>query len=169
MKKGSKHSEETLKRISEKKKGNIPWNKGIEWPQMRGNQYAKGHAQNRTTFKKGQIGYWTGKKFTEEHKQNLSKVRKGKHHSPATEFKKGKNKGNENYSWKNDKVSYSGAHHWIKREKGKPTICTFCKSEKFIEWANKSHKYLRDVNDYFALCRKCHKKYDYEYKLQQEV
>ena len=56
-------------------KGNIPWNKGIEWEAMKGNQYAKGnHPEN--TFEKGHTPW--------------NKGVKGLHHSPATEFKKGR-------------------------------------------------------------------------------
>lgn len=44
-------------------------------------------------------------------------------------------------------------------------VCSVCKKEKKLSWANKSHKYLRDLSDYVALCWLCHKIYDGQAKL----
>ena len=49
---GMKHSEESKLKMSIKAKGRIAWNKGIK----------SIHFSQRTEFKKGQIGFWTGKK-----------------------------------------------------------------------------------------------------------
>lgn len=39
--------------------------------------------------------------------------------------------------------------------------CEDCGKQKGrIEWANKSHKYKRDVKDWISLCKPCHGKYD---------
>ena len=38
--------------------------------------------------------------------------------------------------------------------------CIECGSEKGVCWANKNHKYNRNVDDYIELCASCHKKYD---------
>jgi hypothetical protein len=55
---------------------------------------------------------------------------------------------------------YSAKHQWIKRKLGKPTKCEFCGSINYLQWANKSHKYKWELDDWLSLCRKCHQKYD---------
>ena len=48
--------------------------------------------KTKESLRKANVGrpIWAkGKKFSKEHTENMSKVRKGKHTSPATEFKKG--------------------------------------------------------------------------------
>lgn len=42
----------------------------------------------------------TGKKHTEERRKKNSEANKGKHHSPATQFKRGKNAGENHPNWK---------------------------------------------------------------------
>lgn len=73
----------------------------------------------------------------------------------------------EHPKWKGDKVGYSGIHTWIKKKLGQPAKCEHCgkigekKNGRWnIHWANKSGKYLRDKNDWIALCVSCHSKYD---------
>ena len=62
-----------------------------------------------------------GRKFTKEWRDKMSAVRKGKHYSRKTEFKKGQiapNKGkkiiamqgNKHPNWKGDKVRYAALH-----------------------------------------------------------
>lgn len=75
-------------------------------------------------------------------------------------------------NWKGDGVGYHGLHGWARKILGKPSHCNFCriKGKYFvrkngikhwsIQWANKSRKYVRDINDWIALCISCHKKYD---------
>jgi hypothetical protein len=97
-----------------------------------------------------------GKKLSEQHKQKLSKARKG-----IYEFEK-------HPQWKGDKVGYGALHDWVRKKLGKhPKNCDHCgingkKNGRCwsIHWANKSQKYLRDINDWLALCVKCHKEYD---------
>ncbi len=61
-------------------------------------------------------------------------------------------------------------HRLVDRVKGKPRKCEYCgilykmptqngKRAK-IEWANKHRKLTFNVNDYIALCTKCHFEYD---------
>lgn|SRR3990167_7994514 len=138
--------------------GKIPWNKGILRPDFSG--------KNHPMF---------GKHHSEKTRKKWSKIRKGKNLGNAWGFKKGMitwNKGlklpqfsNENNPlWKGDKVSYTGLHKWVYRHRGKALKCEFCGKEKTtprsINWANKSHKYLRDLNDWISLCVSCHRKYD---------
>lgn len=70
-------------------------------------------------------------------------------------------KGEKNYNWKGDGVGYFGLHSWLKRNFKKPKSCELCGQEKKrIEWANISKKYQRNRNDFMALCKPCHIKYD---------
>lgn len=70
--------------------------------------------------------------------------------------------GDSNGKWKGDIVGYKALHTWVSRQLGKPNKCEHCgdTSRRRYEWANKSHKYLRDANDWIRLCLPCHKKYD---------
>ncbi len=60
------------------------------------------------------------------------------------------------YCWKGDKVGYWGLHLWVKKHKKKPKLCEECNIKKPFDVANISGKYLRDIDDYEWLCRKCH-------------
>lgn len=97
-------------------------------------------------------------------KINPSWIKKGQRLSPKTEFQKGKNAGEKNPNWKGNKVGYGALHVWVRKYLGKAFWCTWCFSMKKIEWANISHQYLRDLNDWFQLCQKCHWKYDKNFK-----
>lgn len=85
-----------------------------------------------------------------------------------TSFKKGQepwNKGLTGFpspsNFKGEEVGYDALHDWVNRHKGKAKECEHCgKSSGRIEWANKSRNYLRDLNDWISLCKKCHYKYD---------
>lgn len=66
-------------------------------------------------------------------------------------------------------LGYCGIHYWLYKNFGKPKECAHCgkigkKYEKSniwnIDWANKSAMYKKDINDWFGLCKSCHKKYD---------
>ncbi len=84
-------------------------------------------------------------------------IKPGQRLSPDTEFKK----GSENKNWKGDEVGYANLHKWVVREKGRAKKCTLCGNEKSrIEWANKSHDYKRDLDDWMELCSPCHRAYD---------
>lgn len=102
----------------------------------------------RTRFKKGHKPWNTGKKFTEEYKKRLSLAHIGKM------------TGENHPSWKGEEVGYVGLHRWVRRELGKPKKCTNCSSAENVQWANKSHEYKRDLEDWIELCRSCHMRYD---------
>lgn len=72
-------------------------------------------------------------------------------------------------NWKGNKVGRTALHNWVERQLGKPKKCEHCKSEtaKKYEWANKSQKYKRDLNDWIRLCTKCHAKYDYKTRVKK--
>lgn len=99
-----------------------------------------------------------------EHKEAISKANKGKHYSPKTELKKGHKltpRGNKNPNWLGKNASYSTKHKWLVRQVGSASLhkCKYC-IKQAKDWANISHKYKRDIKDYFPLCRKCHIAYD---------
>lgn len=97
-----------------------------------------------------------------------------------TPWNKGKrgimNCGKSNGRWKGNKAEYSARHQWKIRISGRPPFCEHCgKKGKYfthfrlgketrywsIHWANKSGKYLREVNDWLGLCQFCHRIYDW--------
>lgn len=71
--------------------------------------------------------------------------------------------GKKHWNWKGDEAGYSALHKWVQRKLGKAIKCSKCGSLENVEWANKSHKYLREITDWISLCFKCHRKYDKKY------
>lgn len=73
-------------------------------------------------------------------------------------------RGEKSRRWVGDKIGYRGLHTWVVRVLGKPDTCQKCRknglSGKNIHWANKSHEYKRNIEDWLRLCTPCHKKYD---------
>src|ERR1051325_5326877 len=89
----------------------------------------------------------------------------------GVKFKKGQQVGEKNFRWKGDKVSKDGLHDWVYYHKGNPKKCEHCakpnikeRGQWILDWANKSHEYKRDLNDWLALCLKCHRAYDKNFK-----
>ena len=72
--------------------------------------------------------------------------------------------GAANHMWKGDAASYKAFHVRVSHLKGKASDygCSVCgtkdKSVRY-EWANMTGKYT-DMNDYQAMCVKCHRRYD---------
>lgn len=93
-------------------------------------------------------------------KANSGSIKKGERRSIKTEFKKGQLLDEKSHTWKGDNIGYARLHVWVKEHKGKSKKCEFCGSIKMVEWANKSHEYKRDLDDWLELCRLCHRKYD---------
>lgn len=73
---------------------------------------------------------------------------------PRTE----KHLGTNHHNYKGDDVSYSGLHYWVSSKLGKPSKCDKCGTADAprYEWANVSGQYLRELNDWERLCKKCH-------------
>jgi hypothetical protein len=116
---------------------------------------------------------------TKEHRELMSKIKKGSKHSEETkekmrkpktltpkfldaQTKRGMKKRNEKHpNWKGDKVGYTGLHEWVRKRKIKPKFCEGCGLNKpLLDLANISKKYKRDVNDFKWLCKKCHYHFD---------
>lgn len=91
-----------------------------------------------------------GKKMLEATKDKIGSANKGRKI----------NQGEKNPQWKGDKVKYGALHEWIRNRKSKPEFCEKCKKVTPYDLANKSGKYLRDINDYDWFCRKCHMESD---------
>jgi hypothetical protein len=69
--------------------------------------------------------------------------------------------GADNPSWRGDAVSYKHLHRWVARSKTKPDACEHCQATGLpLQWANKSHEYRRELDDWLALCRACHGRHD---------
>ena len=112
-----------------------------------------------------------GKKLSEAHKESISKTlmghdswSKGMKQTEEAKRKTGEAQmGIKNTNWKGNDVGYRALHAWIRRHKGKPTECVFCKAtskERKLAFANVNHEYKRNEKDYISLCYPCHKKYD---------
>lgn len=104
----------------------------------------------------------TGKKRSKEFCIKLGIIKKGhKKYDDAYSFLNGE----ENPFWKGKDVGYSSLHMWVNRHKNKPIECIECGEIKKLDWANIDHKYRRVLDDYIALCRKCHKRFDKKMKV----
>lgn len=66
------------------------------------------------------------------------------------------NRDSENGMWSGDRVGYAALHSWVKRRLKRPTRCDICNKSCKPDLANISQEYLRDLNDWEWLCRKCH-------------
>lgn len=57
---------------------------------------------------------------------------------------------------------YSAVHKWIQNHYGRADHCEKDPSHvsSVYEWANKDHKYTRDLTCWMQLCPKCHREYD---------
>ena len=73
--------------------------------------------------------------------------------------------GSRNGMWKGDNVGYFAIHDWLNSYFNKDK-CEFCGRIQNLHWANKDGRYKRNREDYFILCSKCHKKYDWNTKIK---
>lgn len=90
---------------------------------------------------KGQFVKGTSEPMSEITKQKMSKLKIGE----------------LNPAWKGEKVKYNALHDWVKWHFPKPNKCSICKEEKsYLDIANISQEYKRDLADWEWLCRKCH-------------
>lgn len=68
----------------------------------------------------------------------------------------------KHWAWKGNKCGYVSLHHWLYRKLGKAKKCEYCGSVERVQWANKSHEYKRELQDWIELCQGCHSIYDHE-------
>lgn len=126
---------------------------------------------SKTKLKRGKNGqfiigggsFWKGKKFSDVYKKKLSDAHKKIGDKPPSRLgciPWNKNFGVSDFR-KNNKHDYANIHYWVNSRLGKADICNNCGSNKKVEWANKSHKYLKIKKDWVKLCKKCHVNYDY--------
>lgn len=102
------------------------------------------------------------RKFSKETIEKMRKAKKGKKQTKKhVENHRKSIMNNRNFK----EVKYNAIHEWIRRRKKKPEFCECCNKEKPYDLANISGKYLRNVNDYKWLCRKCHYNLDRKGKL----
>lgn len=137
-------SEETKKKISDSLK-----RKGIKPPSRKG----------KSPWNKGRSGI-----YTQETINKLKESHKGLKQSDQTIEKRiSKFKGEKHWKWSGSDIGYAGLHQWVKKELGSPSKCEFCAKIAYghsIHWANKSHEYKREKDDWIRLCVKCHSQYD---------
>jgi hypothetical protein len=139
--KGKIITQETRKKISQALKGIIPKN-------------------NAKLIKLPKTDEWR-RKMSEA--RLLRKEKLGYLNSPETREKMSNaHKGEKSAHWKGDDVV---PHHWIEKKLGKPRYCEHCKrtDRKVYDWSNKNHKYIKIIEDWQRLCRKCHIAYDVKY------
>ncbi len=124
-------------------------------------------AENSAWFPKGHTPYNKDTKGLV--KATSGSIRKGERRGKVTEFKKGIIPWNTNIPeeesrlWKGNEVGYNALHCWVKKHLGKAIECIWChKTTGRIDWANISHEYKRELNDWMMLCHKCHINYDRE-------
>lgn len=136
---------ETRKRMSDARKGTVH---SLETRQKLAELARQGIIGNK------------GKPHSEEWKRKISEALLGEKH-PFFGVR-----GEKAANWKGEDVGYSGIHMWIRGQLGLPTECEQCGKDnltgKKIHWANKSHEYKRDLEDWMRVCVSCHKKYDLE-------
>lgn len=113
--------------------GQTVWNKGLK-SGNHGNGFKKGNIPWHAGLKTGLI--------------------------PKTAYKVGQMVDEKHPKWKGDKAGYAALHTWVRRKLGRALWCTQCFSYVNVQWANISHKYKRDLNDWMQLCYRCHRKYD---------
>lgn len=114
--------------------------------------------------------------MSQEQKEKMRKIALERGYKPPSQkglkrisvWNKGKEtpqvQGFKNGHWKGEDAGYVSIHEWVRRWKGKPTHCEQCGTVKTtrcsIQWANKDHQYRRILDDYIALCVKCHRAWD---------
>lgn len=120
-------------------------------------QFVRGHEPYR---------YWLGKKHSEEHRKKNSRAHKGKG-TPASFVKcQEKNRGSTHYRWKGEAAGYTSIHQWLAKHFGKPDHCDLCGRNKKrgekrkFEWARRAPGLDRNLQNWWQLCVKCHRRYD---------
>lgn len=78
--------------------------------------------------------------------------------------------GENHHLWKGDNACYGAIHLYVRRYKPKPQNCEICsKKTDFLDLANISQEYKRDLSDWEYICRKCHMNKDGRAKNMRNV
>ena len=87
---------------------------------------------------------------------------KGKKHKPETIKKISESRmGSDNPAWRGDKASYASIHRFVRKRKSIPNKCEICNKEnEWLDLANITGIYTRNLEDYKYMCRSCHMKSD---------
>lgn len=75
-------------------------------------------------------------------------------------MKKSINLEEKNGMWKGDRVGLTQLHVWVRRRLVKPEKCSNCGKKGWLDLANISQEYKRDLLDWEWLCRACHMRKD---------
>jgi hypothetical protein len=141
------------------KNGDVPWNKGKHG--VYSEETLKKMSEKKHGKYIGKNHPFYGKHHTVETKKKIGLIHKGKkisdeHRKKVSEFMTGRRCNENNPSWKGNNASYKALHQWVRRHKHKPELCEICNNKTPYDTANISGEYKRDVNDYQWLCRACH-------------
>lgn len=108
------------------------------------------------------VGYWKGKKFSEEYRRKLSEAHKGKKLSEEHARNMGLvRRGEKNPKWKGDNVGYFALHSYLRRHMPLPQICPRCNKSPPRHLANITGIYNRDFKNWEYMCVKCHVGFDF--------
>lgn len=81
--------------------------------------------------------------------------------------------GENHPNWKGDKVKKSGVHGWITLTKGRALEHSCFQEDKTckgsMDWSNISGKYLRDIIDWWVLCKSHHTRFDMTDKWRKNI
>lgn len=116
----------------------------------------KHSAETKAKMSKWQQGRKRGP-MSDAQKKKISEANKKMIFSPEHRRKISEAKIKEN-------AGYGAIHDWVRRWKGAPNVCEQCGANgRFMNWANRDHKYQRVLDDYIRLCVPCHRKFDAEF------
>ena len=118
--------------------------------------------------------------FSEEHKKRISAALTGKKASEETRKKlseshKGKFVGADNPSWKGGRDWYRKLHADVKLLIGSPDHCEICgkngelkqrNGSNGYDLSNKTGIYTIELENWWFLCRKCHRQYDTKHNVR---
>lgn len=103
-------------------------------------------------------GFNHSKPITEETRKKMSKASK----RTLNGFKKGHKSF---WKGKGDDIGYHGIHKWLQTKFGKANHCEdpdCSQTSKIFHWAlKKGYAYERRRDNFFQLCIKCHRRYDW--------
>lgn len=114
----------------------------------------------KTLYESGMTQTEVGEKFNVSQKVIFGLFKRNNYKSRIAA--KRNQRGENNSSWKNGKITYAAYHYRVQSARGKANHCEECgRSDNDIcyDWANQIGHY-EDINDYKQMCRSCHFKKD---------